>query len=210
MSCTTSSISSGETSSTSHSQSTSSCRSEGDSDSGSSSRQIISLLDRLKSPTSADIARKRKTQANQPPTGKQRCKGPIASDPKKVTPNQRVREFSEEPFTVTNGHLFCKSCRENISLKRSIIAHHIQSTKHKQSKERLTKKEAREKHIADMLVQHNAQTHQRGETLPQEQQVYRVKVVTSFLKAGVPLNKIDSFRDILEENAYHLTDRRNE
>lgn len=60
-----------------------------------------------------------------------------------------------------------------------------------------------------MLVQHNSETHQRGETLPQEQQVYRVKVVTSFLKAGVLLNKIDSFRDILEENAYRLTDRRN-
>ena len=60
-----------------------------------------------------------------------------------------------------------------------------------------------------MLVQHNSETHQRGETLPQEQQVYRVKVVTSFLKAGVPLNKIDSFRDILEEKAYRLTDRRN-
>ena len=70
-------------------------------------------------------------------------------------------------------------------------------------------KEAREKHIADMLVQHNDRTHLRGETLPQEQQVYRIKVVTSFLKAGVPLNKIDSFRDILEENAYRLTDRQN-
>ena len=36
-----------------------------------------------------------------------------------------------------------------------------------------------------------------------------MKVVTSFLKAGVPLNKTESFRDILEENAFCLTDRRN-
>ena len=43
----------------------------------------------------------------------------------------------------------------------------------------------------------------------QEQQVYRVKVVSTFLKAGVPLNKIDCFRDLLEENALRLTDRRN-
>ena len=84
---------------------------------------------------------------------------------------------------MTNSRLFCKSYRENIS---SIISQHVKSTKHKQSKERLTKKEAREKHIADMLVQHNDATHQRGETLPHEQQVYRVtvKVVISFLKAG--------------------------
>ena len=49
----------------------------------------------------------------------------------------------------------------------------------------------------------------RGESLPEEQQVYRVKVVSSFLKAGVPLSKMDSFRDLLEENAFRLTDRCN-
>jgi len=45
--------------------------------------------------------------------------------------------------------------------------------------------------------------------LPQEQQVYWVKVVSAFLKTGVPLNKIDCFIDFLEENALRLTDRRN-
>ena len=29
-----------------------------------------------------------------------------------------------------------------------------------------------------------------------------MRVVTSMLKAGVPLSKLDSFRDLLEENAY--------
>ena len=65
----------------------------------------------------------------------------------------------------------------------------------------------KEKQIADKLVQHNDSMHFRGETFPQEQQVYHIKVVTAFLKAGVPLNKIESFRDILEENAYRFTDR---
>ena len=35
----------------------------------------------------------------------------------------------------------------------------------------------------------------------------RVKVVTTFLRAGVPLTKIDQFRDLLEEHAYSLCDR---
>jgi len=35
------------------------------------------------------------------------------------------------------------------------------------------------------------------------------KVVHSFLKAGIPLNKIDCFKDILEENGYQLTHRKN-
>ena len=38
--------------------------------------------------------------------------------------------------------------------------------------------------------------------------MYRVKVVTAFLRAGIPLSKLASFRDLLEENAYRLTDRR--
>ncbi len=33
-------------------------------------------------------------------------------------------------------------------------------------------------------------------------------VVTALLRAGIPLSKLDSFRDIIEENAYRLTDRR--
>ena len=59
-----------------------------------------------------------------------------------------------------------------------------------------------------MLVKHNEEQHLRGETLPEEQQVYRIKVVPAFLKAGVPLSKIGAFQELLEENAYYLTDRR--
>jgi len=35
--------------------------------------------------------------------------------------------------------------------------------------------------------------------------VYRIKVVTAMLKAGVPLSKIDILRDVLEEHAFALT-----
>ena len=50
--------------------------------------------------------------------------------------------------------------------------------------------------------------HPKGETLPPSQQVFRVKVMKTFLRAGVPLNKISSFRNLLEENGYRLCDRR--
>ena len=36
-------------------------------------------------------------------------------------------------------------------------------------------KEAREQHIAKALTKYNEKEHLRGETLPEEQQVYRVK-----------------------------------
>ena len=166
---------------------------------------VVSLMDRLKSPTPADIARPRKIQKNDPPRGQCKCRGSSSSDPKSVTPSQRVREFDKEALVVSHGHLFCSACREQLSVKRSVI----KSVKHENSKKRLEKKEARERDIADSLTKYNKQIHPRGETLPQQQQVYRVKVVSAFLKAGVPLNNFESFRDLLEENALRLTDRRN-
>lgn len=128
------------------------------------SQNVISLLDKLRRPTPAEMARGRRLKTNkQPATGsKRRCRGTTASDPKKVTPRQRVQEFSTEPFSVSNGYLFCKACREQISTKRSIIANHIRSTKHACGKERLASKETRERNIMESLRKYNSITHQRG------------------------------------------------
>ena len=41
-----------------------------------------------------------------------------------------------------------------------------------------------------------------------DQQVYHVKVVTAFLWAAVPLNKLEHFQELLEVHAFHLSDRR--
>ena len=39
--------------------------------------------------------------------------------------------------------------------------------------------------------------------------MFCVKVVSTFLHAGIPLNKLDLFRELFEETGYRLTDRRN-
>ena len=208
----TSSMSSSSGPSCSHSGSADPCSSsncqdsESDEDVGEKGK-VVSLLDRLKCATSADIARPRKIRTN-PPKGKRPCRGALESDPKGVSPSQRVREFATEPFTVSHGYLFCSACREQLSLKRSVLKNHVCSMKHKNSKERLSRKEMRERDIASSLHKYNQKVHQRGETLPKEQQVYRVRVVSTFLKAGVPLHKISKFRDLIEENAARLTDTR--
>lgn len=173
-----------------------------------SSSSVVSLLDRLKSPIPAEITRKRKLKTNPPPVGKRQCKGTVASDPKSVEPKKRVREFPNEMLKVSAGTLFCEACREELGLKKSTIQNHVKSQKHVDSKKKRKMKEAREQDIAMALTKYNEKEHLRGETLPEEQQVYRVKVVTAFLRAGIPLSKLDSFREILEENAHRLTDRR--
>ena len=118
---------------------------DGSSTSASTSNdRVVSLLDKLKRPTPADIARRRKVKVNPPPSNKRRCRGSTSSSPKSITPQQRVREFGE-PLTISNGYLFCRACREQISTKLSVIKNHLRSTKHSEGKERLKRKEAREK-----------------------------------------------------------------
>jgi hypothetical protein len=122
--------------------------SESDMCKGREEKEVASLLDRLKSPTTADIQRRRKITKNQPPRGKRTCTGALGSDPKGVSQNQRVKEFPTEPLTVSHGQLFCSACREQLSLRRSILKNHVESVKHRNSKERLARKCARERDIA--------------------------------------------------------------
>ena len=127
------------------------------------------------------------------------------SDPD-VPPSKRVSEYPGELLTVSAGRLFCKACREVLSVKRSTIDSHVKCAKHTESKKRVQQNESRERDIAEALQRHDEATHQKGETLPEDQRVYRVKVVQTFLRAGVPLSKLTIFRPLLEENAFRLCD----
>ena len=88
-----------------------------------------------------------------------------------------------------------------VSSKKSVI----NLTKHRNGKERLLRKCQNEKTIADALQCYDSNFHPVGETLPESTRVYRVKVVTSFLKAGVALVKLDDLRVLFEENGHSLT-----
>ena len=96
----------------------------------------VNLLDRLRSPTQADLSRKRKTPSN-PPKGLKRSKGDVASEPSVAT-TTRVKEFPGEHLSVVCGKLFCNACREPVSVKKSVIILHIKSAKHAAGIQRLT------------------------------------------------------------------------
>ena len=175
----------------------------------SSSSSVPSLLSVLRAPRLSDLTRKRKTQTNYGKRKKTCSSSSASSDPKGVQPQDRVKKFPDEQLSVSAGKLFCKACREELSLKSSSLSNHLKSQKHKDGKRRLQKKEATEQDIAKKLVSYNKETHAVGETLTENTQVFRVKVVSTFLRAGIPLNKLDIFRELFEENGYRLTDKRN-
>ena len=72
-----------------------------------------------------------------------------------------------------------------------------------------TKKEASVQDIAIQLVTYNEETHMAEEILTENTQVFRVKVISTFLCAGIPLNKLGVFRELFKENGYRLTDKCN-
>ena len=82
------------------------------------------------------------------------------------------------------------------------------SVKHEIGNCKRMSKEAREKDIADALLQSDKTSHPVGETLPIDHRVYRVKVIKTFLKVAVPLSKLDDYQELLEEHAFSLTNRR--
>ena len=87
--------------------------------------------------------------------------------------------------------LFCSSCRNEVSLKRSILNNQIRSQKHQKGKKQTKAKGKRERIIFEKLKKYNEENHIRGETLPEEQQLYRVIVVSAFLRARVHASKQD-------------------
>jgi len=175
----------------------------------SSSSSIPSLLSVLRAPRLSDLTRKRKTQTNRGKRKKIRPSSSATSDPKGVKPQDRVKKFPDEQLSVSAGKLFCKACREELSVKSSSLSNHLKSQKHQDGKRRLQRKEAGERDIAKELAVHNEETRMVGGTLTENTQVFRVKVVSTFMRAGVPLNKLDVFRELFEENGYRLTDKRN-
>ena len=52
----------------------------------------------------------------------------------------------------------------------------------------------------EALKDYDKQLHPAGETLPDPQRVFRVKVVMSFLRAGAALSKLQHFREVLEKH----------
>ena len=78
--------------------------------------------------------------------------------------------------------------------------------KHVSNKAKLNQKRELDLGIAKALTKYQSQVHPKGETLPESIRVYRVKVVRALLGAGIPIQKADVLRELLEEAGYPLTD----
>ena len=102
------------------------------------SSAVPSLLSKLRTPPQSELMRKRKIRVNPPPhTGAKKKKPSCSTDPKSVSVTQRVNEFPGEMLTNSAGKLFYSVCREELSLKLSIMKSHVESAKHARNKQQL-------------------------------------------------------------------------
>ena len=98
----------------------------GESEALSERNSVVSLLDKLRSPVPSELARKRKVSTNPPPVGQKRSKGGSACTVlKSVSPQDRVREFADDSICMSVGKLFSRSCREELSMKKSVVMNHV-------------------------------------------------------------------------------------
>ena len=114
-------------------------------------------------------------------------------------PENARAQCTDIPYIYSQSYLHLRSCftqAQELGLR---------TAKHKTGKEKLAQKEAREVDIANLMKAEDKVNNPVGEILPMAQCVYRVKVLK---RAAVPLAKLESFRDLLEENMYRLSDRR--
>jgi len=72
---------------------------------------------------------------------------------------KRVKEYPNEPLSVSNKKLFCKACREELSIKKISANNHIKSSKHMKGKEKMKNKEDKEKNLAESLQKYNDDVH---------------------------------------------------
>ena len=145
----------------------------------------------------ASISRERVPKSN---TGKYKERG--NSDPKNVSLRDRIEEFPEENLCLRGGKLFCNGCKEILSSKKSILKNHFASKKHAAGKEKLKVTKKRDQTIEEAL---RKEKHNKDSTLPVEERAYRLQVVEEFLKAGIPIRKMDKLRTLLERQGYRLS-----
>ena len=90
-----------------------------------------------------------------------------------------------------------------MSTKKSIVITHLASKKHGNGKDKLKKSKLKDQTNIESF-RARART-QKDSTLLITERAYRLEVVEEFLRAGIPIGKIDMLRSLLEKNGQRLT-----
>ena len=174
---------------------------------GDESPTASSLLDKLVTSPASIEAPTPSRKRGKPPVGKKRSFGGNASKDPKVHPSRRLREFPNEGLGVSDdGKLVCDACGETLSMKKSTLSSHLKSTKHVERRAQYMKtNQVQELGIVAAINKHDES---ESKILPMldDAMAYQIKVFKAFLKAGIPISKLEHLKDLFEEDAVKLTE----
>jgi hypothetical protein len=104
----------------------------------------------FRTPAGAAIARKRKLPTNKGMYKQRGSKKPVAT-----SAWDRLKEFPNNHFAVVSQKLRCNACNEMISKKKSSIAKHVESKKHKKGLADVAKNKTENRTIMACLERRN-------------------------------------------------------
>lgn len=123
-----------------------------------------------------------------------------------VSLQQRISEYRGESFVVSAGELKCRACGKTVQNIKSTIDLHVASKTHKEKVEALNARVAADADLRTELITHyTEQPGESGASTHPDEKVFQIRVVESFLRAGIPLQKVDMLRPLLERTGYSLT-----
>ena len=99
--------------------------------------EIASSSSTSTSTTSSAVPKALISRERVPKSNTEKYKERGNSDPKNMSPRDRIEEFPGENLCLRGGKLFCNGCKEILSSKKSILKNHLASKKHAAGKEKL-------------------------------------------------------------------------
>ena len=132
----------------------------------------------------------------------------------KVPLHKRVDDFPDQSLTVANTPsgkvLFCRCCPRELENILGTIKTHLNSDRHKDNLVEWFEKNKGDAEVKEFLEQY-FQDHPNEKTasVSTEVQHYRWRVVEACLYAGIPMERIDHLRELLERGGTALTESHN-
>ena len=83
----------------------------------------------------------------------------------------------------------------------------VESAKHKKGLSDIAKSKTESQTILECLQRRDKRENVAGSSLPANMRLFRFEVVESFLRAGIPLAKLDVLRPLLKRHGQRLTSR---
>jgi hypothetical protein len=130
-----------------------------------------------------------------------------------ASPSSRLQEFPNNGFFVRddmsgNPELRCELCRCAIDYTRlGTIKRHTESQEHTEKLKEKTQAITSSTTLFDFGIATKSVPAGEGKNFPDDHKAWRLKVLATFLEAGVAVNKFAKFRDLLEHNnIFNLTD----